>query len=194
MRDLLRWCETDRNRNGAAWSMCGGRADHHDDRISPEQGEFPETPTGDGRRCLHDSNGSKTMTTILAVLGSSRGRTTRRILSRTWEPGGGWLQQGVETSNPEVKDKLPRQQPMASGQKRRWESGARQYWAMTALQLGTHLACDGGWSQIRQPWDVIELFSTDASVSLAVLSVGGRATQPYDGCPEASGRRGGAAS
>ena len=51
--------ETDRNRNGAARSMIGGRADHHDDPISPEQGVFPETPTGDGRRCLHDSDGSK---------------------------------------------------------------------------------------------------------------------------------------
>ena len=29
---------------------------------------------------------------------------------------------------------------------------------MTALQLGTHVAYDGGWSRIRQPWDVIELF------------------------------------
>ena len=52
---------------------------------------------------------------------------------------------------------------------------------MTALQLRTHLAYDGGWSQIQQPWEVIELFSTDAPVSLAVLSAGGRATQPYDG-------------
>ena len=69
---------------------------------------------------------------------------------------------------------------MASGQKRRWESGTRQFGAMTALQLGRHLAY-GGWSRIRQPWDVIELFSTDASVSLAVFSAGGRATQPYDG-------------
>ena len=81
----------------------------------------------------------------------------------------------------ERQDKLPREQHMASGQKRRWESCARQFWAMTALQLGTHPAYDGGWSRFRQPWDVIELFSTDASVSLAVLSAGGRATQPYDG-------------
>ena len=34
---------------------------------------------------------------------------------------------------------------------------------------------------IQQPWDVIELFSTDAPVPVAVLSAGGRATQPYDG-------------
>ena len=114
--------ETDRNTNGAARSMCGGRADHHDDQISSEQGEFPETPTGDGRRCLHHSDGSKTLTTVLVVLGSSRRRSTGRILSRMWEPGGGWPQQGVETSNPEVRDKLPREQSMASGQKRRWES------------------------------------------------------------------------
>ena len=39
----------------------------------------------------------------------------------------------------------------------------------------------GSWSRNQQPWDVIELFSTDASVSLAVLSAGGRVTQPYDG-------------
>ena len=70
---------------------------------------------------------------------------------------------------------------MASGQKRRWESGARQFLAMAALQLGTHLAYDGGWNRIPQPWDVIELFSTDAHVSLAVSLAGGRATQPYDG-------------
>ena len=50
-----------------------------------------------------------------------------------------------------------------------------------ALQLGTHLAHDGGWRQIKQPCDVIELFSTDAPVSLAVSSAGGRATQPCDG-------------
>ena len=53
--------------------------------------------------------------------------------------------------------------------------------AMTALQLGTRLAYDGGWSQIQQPWDVIELFSMDAPVSLAVSSAGGRATHPCDG-------------
>ena len=70
---------------------------------------------------------------------------------------------------------------MASGHERRWESGARQFLAMAALQLGRHLAYDGGWNRIPQPWDVIELFSTDAPVSLVVSSAGGRATQPYDG-------------
>ena len=153
--------ETDRNRNFAARSTCGGRGDHHDNRISPEQGvdsrpaasmrekdrhqasteqnEFPETPIGfDGRGHLQDSDGSKALNTVLAVLGSSRGRVTRRILSQTWEPGGGgWPQQGVETNDFELKDKLPREQPMTSGQKRRWKSGARQSSAMTALQLGT---------------------------------------------------------
>ena len=52
---------------------------------------------------------------------------------------------------------------MASGQKRQWESGARQFWAMGALQLGDTPG------------------ATDAHVSLAVSSAGGRATQPYDG-------------
>ena len=52
---------------------------------------------------------------------------------------------------------------------------------MTALQLGTHLTNDGGWNRIQQLWNVIELFSTGARVSLAVLSAGGRATQPHDG-------------
>ena len=52
---------------------------------------------------------------------------------------------------------------------------------MTAVQLETHLAHDGGWSQIQQPWDVVELFSVDAPVSLAMLSAGWRVTQPYDG-------------
>ena len=70
---------------------------------------------------------------------------------------------------------------MASGQKRQWESGARQFLAKAALQLGTHLAHDGGWNRIPLLWDVIELFSTDAHVSVAVSSAGGRATQPYDG-------------
>ena len=151
-------------------------------RIGTEQNEFPETPTGfEGRGHLHDSDGSKTLKTIFAVLGPSRGRTTRRILSRTWEPEEGWPQQEVDTVDTEKKDKLPREQPMASGQKRRWESGARQFLARAALQLGTTLAYDGGWHRIQQPWDVIELFSTDAHVSLAVSSTGGRATQPYDG-------------
>ena len=65
-----------------------------------------------------------------------------------------------------------------------WESGARQFWAMAAWQLGT-LLYDGGWNRIQQPWDVIELFSTGAHVSLAVSSAGGRAAQPYDGTPAA---------
>ena len=52
--------------------------------------------------------------------------------------------------------------------------------AMTALQLWTHLACDGCWNRIQQPWDVIELFSTESHVSLAVSSAGGRATRRYD--------------
>ena len=86
IRDLLRWCERQpQDRNGAARSMCSGRADQHDDRLSTEHGEFPETPTGDGRRCLHDLDGSKTLTSVLGVLGSSRGRTSRQILSRTWD-------------------------------------------------------------------------------------------------------------
>ena len=51
---------------------------------------------------------------------------------------------------------------------------------MAALQLVTQLAYDGGWNRIQQPWDVIELFSTDAHVSLAVSSAGQRATQPSD--------------
>ena len=51
---------------------------------------------------------------------------------------------------------------------------------MAAFELVTHLAYDGGWNRIQQPLDVIELFSTDAHVSLAVSSVGRRATQPYD--------------
>ena len=69
---------------------------------------------------------------------------------------------------------------MASRHKRRWESGVRQFLAMTALQLVTHLAGGGGWSRIQQPWDVIELFLDDAPVSLAISSAGGPATQPCD--------------
>ena len=70
---------------------------------------------------------------------------------------------------------------MASGQKRRWESGACQFLAVAALHLGTHLAYDGGWNRIPQPWDVMELCSADAHLFLAVSSAGGRATQPCDG-------------
>ena len=148
--------ETDRNGNGTVRGVCSGRAGRRDGRVGTEQSKFPETSTGsDRRRCLHDSDGSKTLNTIFTVLGSSRGRTTRRILSRTWEPGGGWCQQEVETTDTELKTSLPREQHMASGQKRRWESGARQFLAMTALELGTHLAC--GWSRIRQPWDVMPM-------------------------------------
>ena len=104
------------------------------------------------------------------------GKTTLRILSRTWEPEGGRPQQEVDTADTEMKDKLPRVQPMAFGQKRRWESGARQFLAMAALQLETHLPYDGVWNRIPQPWDVTELFLTDAHVSSAVSSAGGRAT------------------
>ena len=71
--------------SGAARSMRNGRADEHDDRISTEHSEFQETSIGsDGRGHLHDSDGSKMLNTILTVLGSSRGRTTRRILSGWW--------------------------------------------------------------------------------------------------------------
>ena len=118
---------------------------------------------------------------IWAAVGSSRGSTIRRIVSRTWEPGGWWPQQEVETINTESKDELLQEQPMSSRKERQWKSGARQFLAMTVLQLGTHLAYDGGWGRIQKPWDVIELFSTDAPVSPAVLSAEGRATQPYDG-------------
>ena len=59
--------------SGAARSMCIAE---HDDRIGTEQSEFLETSTG--------SDGSKTLNTIWAVWGSSRRRTTRRIVSRWW--------------------------------------------------------------------------------------------------------------
>ena len=81
----------------------------------------------------------------------------------------------------EVKDKLPREQPMPSGQKRRWESGAHQFWATVACNWRRTWRMMGGWNRIPHPWGVIELFSTDAQVSLAVSSAGGRAAQPYDG-------------
>ena len=70
--------ETDRNGNGAVRGVCSGRAGRRDGRVGTEQSEFPETQTGfDGKGHLHDSDGSKSLKTILAVLGSSRGRTTR---------------------------------------------------------------------------------------------------------------------
>ena len=67
-------------------------------QISTEQIEFQETPIAfDHRGHFHDSDGSKTLKTILTVSGSSKGRTTPRILSRSWEPGGGWPQQEADT-------------------------------------------------------------------------------------------------
>ena len=99
-------------------------------RIGTEQSGFQGKPIAfDERGHLHDSGGSKTLKTVLTVLGSSKGTTTRRILSRTWEPRGGWPQQEVDTVDTELKDKLPREQPIAPGQKRRWEGGARQFLA-----------------------------------------------------------------
>ena len=93
--------------------MCGGRADHHDDLTSPEL----ETPTGDGRRHLHDSDGSKTLTTVLAVLGSSRGeRVAESCLERGNQEGDG-LSKGPKQATLNSEDKLTREQPMASGQK-----------------------------------------------------------------------------
>ena len=83
--------ETEQRGNGAIRDVRSERADRRESRVRTEQSEFRETPTGsDGRGHLQDSDGSKTLKTILAVLGSSRRRTTRRILSRTLEPGLGW--------------------------------------------------------------------------------------------------------
>ena len=128
IRDLLRWCERQTEPETAPFGACAADVPITTAAESAQsRDEFLETPTGDGRRCLRDSDGSKTLNTVLAVLGSSRGRTTRRILSRTWEPGGGWPWQGVEANDSELKYKLPREQPMTSGQKRRWESGARHF-------------------------------------------------------------------
>ena len=81
-------------------------------RIGTEQSEFQGTPIAfDERGHLHDSDGSKTLKTILIVLGSSKGRTTRRIQSLTWEPRGGWPQQEVDTVDTESKDKLRENSP-----------------------------------------------------------------------------------
>ena len=135
IRDLLRWCERQptaiRGGSSGRASRCSGRAGQHDDRVGTEQ----ETPTGsDGRGHLHDSNGSKTLMTILVVLGTSRRRTTRR----PW--------QEVGTICTELKDKLPREQPVAGGQ----HHCVRHLFAMMALQLGTHMEHDGGWRQREQ--------------------------------------------
>ena len=65
--------------------------------------------------------------------------------------------QEVGTNCTELKDKLPREQPVAAGQQRRRQRCACQFFAAMALQLGTHLAHDGGWRQIRQLCDVVEL-------------------------------------
>ena len=81
IRDLLRWCERQPEVGPlppgaeAAYVPIGVT-----NRVGTEQSEFRETPTGfDGRGHLHTSNVSETLTTILAVLGTSRRRTTHRV-------------------------------------------------------------------------------------------------------------------
>ena len=62
--------ETDGNGNGTVRGVCSGRAGRRDGRVGTEQSKFPETSTGsDRRRCLHDSDGSKTLNTIFADFG-----------------------------------------------------------------------------------------------------------------------------
>ena len=102
----------ERDRNGAVRGVCSGRASRRDGRVSTEQSEFQETPTGEGRRYLHDSDGSKAESCL------ERGNQEEDGLSKRSKQ--------IDT---ELKDKLPREQPMAPGQKRRWESGARQFLA-----------------------------------------------------------------
>ena len=63
IRDLLRWCERRTEPATVPLGACAPRRRY-------QQGELPETPAGDGRRYLHDSDGSQTLN--LAVLGSSR--------------------------------------------------------------------------------------------------------------------------
>ena len=143
--------ETDRNRNGAARSMCSGRADQHDDRISTEQSEFLETPTGDGRRYLHDSDGSKTLTTVLAGFWDPRGG--ERLAESSLERGnqeGEWPQQGVETIDTELKDNLPREWPPGIWTKatvgkrcpQNFGQGRLRNWGHTWRMMGARVECD----------------------------------------------------
>ena len=77
-RDLLFWCERQSNMEASIRGGGSRYASRSDSRVGTEQSQFLETLTGsDSREHLHDSSGSKMLTTILAVLESSRERTTR---------------------------------------------------------------------------------------------------------------------
>ena len=114
-----RWCE--RQTETGTWrrgACAADVADHHDDRISPEQGEFPQTPTGVGRRCLHDSDGSnEDVDHNLGSFGILEGENDAlNPVSNVGTRSGMASARG--RNKPEVTDKLLREQPMASGQKR----------------------------------------------------------------------------
>ena len=174
--------ETDRIGNGAVRGVCSGRAGRRDGRVGTEQNESPETPTGsDGRGHLHDSDGPKTLKTILAIFGSSMGKNDPPDPVSNVGTRRGMAPARGRNNRHRIERQASSRTAHGVWTKATGESGARQFWAMAALLLGTHLAYDGGWNRIPQPWDVVELFSTDAHVSLAVSSAGGRATQLYDG-------------
>ena len=121
--------------------MRGGRADHHDDRISPEQLNSRRRRLGTEEdvfmtRRVEDVDHN------FGSFGIFEGRARRRILSeQPWHPD----KSDAGKAGPAIF-----------------------FLAMPDLQLGYHLAHDGRWRQTKQPCDVIELFSTDAPVSLAV--------------------------
>ena len=66
---------------------------------------------------------------MLAVLGSSR--PAESCLERGNQEG-----DALSERSTELKDKFSRKQPTASGQKRRWESGARHFFGNDGFAIG----------------------------------------------------------
>ena len=84
-------------------------------------------PGFDGKRNIFMTpTGSKDVETQFWQLWDPReeARPAESFLSRTWEPGGGMASARGRIQRRGIrKTSFSREQPMASGQKRRWESG-----------------------------------------------------------------------
>ena len=131
IRDLLRWCERQTETGTAPFGVCAA-----DVQVDVTVGSAQSRVNSRRRRLAPTEEGIFMTPTGRRHFGSFGILEARGILSRKWEPGGGWPQQEVETIDTELKDKFPRKQPMASGQKRRWESGARHFFGNDGFAIG----------------------------------------------------------